>query len=135
MANNVLLRHVPKCISIVFSKNRRNLWFCRMDNRSIDKNILKDDSSGVGNSSTSKYEVSLVLCELLCLSLRVLVSIFWFLQKANKNEKSSPLHTKLTHENEHNTKETLCLDVEEFPTPHALSLYIFYLWMNWKLAL
>jgi hypothetical protein len=37
---------------------------------------------------------------------------------------------KLTHENEHNTKETSYLDVEEFPTPHALSLYIFYLWWN-----
>jgi hypothetical protein len=32
---------------------------------------------------------------------------------------------KLTHRNEQNTRETLWLNVEEFYTPHAPSLYFF----------
>ncbi len=35
---------------------------------------------------------------------------------------------KLIHRNEQNTQEISYLQVEEFHTLHALSLYIFYLW-------
>ncbi len=34
---------------------------------------------------------------------------------------------KLVHRNKQNTSETSYLGMEEFHTPHALSLYIFYL--------
>jgi hypothetical protein len=43
----------------------------------IDK-MNKDSTCTIRNSSTTKYEILLVFCSFLCVSLYVLVSFFFF---------------------------------------------------------
>jgi hypothetical protein len=68
------------------------------------------------------YFARFCMCKFVCVS-----ELFYFIKVILIGTKKLTKTFKLTHRNEKNTRETSCLDGEEFNTQNALSLYNFHL--------